>query len=74
MKDNPSNRNKRLAFMISGIMDALIGAFILLIGFGLLRIDVTKYRLESWQVILLGAVMFILGVGTFAYNLSRLEE
>jgi hypothetical protein len=74
MKDNPSNRNKRLVFMISGITDALIGAFILLIGFGLLPVDVTNYGLQNWHVNLLGAVMFILGVGIFAYNFSRLEE
>jgi hypothetical protein len=72
--NNPSNRTKRLAFMISGIADALIGALLLLIGFGLLSIEVTKYGFENWHAILLGAVMFILGVGMFAYNLSRLEE
>lgn len=74
MEENPSHRNKRLVFMISGIADALIGALLLLIGFGLLPVDVTKYGLESWHVILTGTVMFIIGVGTFAYNLSRLEE
>jgi len=72
--NNLSNRNKRIAFMVSGITDAVIGAVLLLIGFGLLPVEVTKYGFENWQVNLLGAVMFILGVGTFAYNLSRLEE
>ena len=74
MQDNPSNRNKRLVFMISGITDALIGGLLLLIGFGLLPVDVTNYGLQNWHVNLLGAVMFILGVGIFAYNFSRLEE
>jgi hypothetical protein len=74
MKDNPSNRNKRLVFMISGITDALIGAFLLLIGFGVLPMEVTKYGFENWHATLLGAVMFIVGVGIFAYNFSRLEE
>ena len=60
--------------MISGITDALIAALLLLIGFGLLPFEVTKYGFENWHAILLGAVMFILGVGTFAYNLARLEE
>ena len=72
--NSPSNRNKHLAFMISGITDALIGAVLLLIGFGLLPVEVTKYRFENWHANLLGAVLFILGIGTFAYNLSRLEE
>jgi hypothetical protein len=60
--------------MISGITDALIGAVLLLFGLGFLPFEVTKYGFENWQVNLLGAVMFILGIGTFAYNLSRLEE
>jgi membrane-bound ClpP family serine protease len=71
---NPSNRNKRLAFMISGITDAVIGAILLLIGFGLLPVELTKYGLENWHVNLLGAIMFIIGVGTFAYNFSRWQE
>ena len=72
--EQPPNRTRRIAFMISGAIDALIGAVLLLIGFGLLPIDVTNYGFASWHVNLLGAVMFILGAGTFAYNLSRLEE
>ena len=72
--NSPSDRNKRLAFILSGITDAVIGAILLLIGFGLLPVDVTKYGLENWHVNLLGAVVFILGVGTFAYHLSRLQE
>ena len=68
------NRARRIAFMISGAVDALIGAILLAIGFGFLPIDAARYGFENWHVNLLGAVMFILGAGTFAYNLSRLEE
>ena len=60
--------------MLSGAIDALIGAFLLLVGLELLPIDVTNYGFANWHVNLLGAVMFILGAGMFAYNLSRLEE
>jgi sulfite exporter TauE/SafE len=60
--------------MLSGGIDALIGGILLLIGFGLLPIDVAQYGVQNWHVILFGAMMFILGVVTFAYNLSRLEE
>ena len=70
---NP-NRTRRIAYMISGAVDALIGAVLLLIGFGLLPVDTTNYGFANWHVNLLGALMFILGAGTFAYNLSRLEE
>lgn len=60
--------------MISGITDAAIGTILLLIGFGWLPVELTKYGLENWHVNLLGALMFIIGVGTFAYNLSRWQE
>ena len=60
--------------MLSGAIDALIGAILLLIGFGLIPLDVTQYGVQAWHVNLLGAVMFLLGAGTFIYNLSRLEE
>lgn len=72
--NSSSNRTRRLVFMISGITDAVIGAILLLIGFGLLPIEVTKYGFQNWHVNLLGTLMFILGIGTFAYNLSRINE
>jgi len=72
--NDPSNRNKRLAFMLSGITDAVIGAILLLIGLGLLPVELTKYGLQNWHANVLGAIMFIIGVGTFAYHLSRWQE
>ena len=70
----PPNRARRIAFMLSGGIDALIGAVLLLIGFGFLPIDVTQYGVQNWHVNLLGGVMFLLGAGTFAYNFSRIDE
>jgi ABC-type branched-subunit amino acid transport system permease subunit len=72
--NNLPNRNKRLAFILSGITDALIGAAIILIGFGVLPIDVTDYGFENWHAMALGGVMLFIGVVTLAYNLSRLNE
>jgi|RhiMetdeSRZDD1v2_1073273.scaffolds.fasta_scaffold730881_2 hypothetical protein len=72
--DNPPNRTRRIAFILSGGIDALIGGILLLIGFGFLPVDVTQYGVENWQVNLLGAIMLLLGAGTFAYNISRLDE
>jgi len=74
MKDNPSHRNKRLVFMISGITDALIGAVLLLIGVGLLPIDITDYGIPRWPVVLAGAFMFIIGAWMAAHHYSRLDE
>ena len=72
--NNSLNKTRRMAFMISGGIDTLIGAIFLLIGFNLLPIEVTKYGLEKWLAILVGGIFFIVGAGVLAYNLSRLEE
>jgi len=72
--NNPANKTKRMAFIISGATDALIGAVLLLIGLELLPIRVTEYGFENWHALLLGGILFIMGVGFVAYNLSRLEE
>jgi len=74
MNNIPPNKTRRLALIFSGSMDALLGAFLLLTGFGLLPIDITQYGFENWHAILLGGVFFIMGIGFVAYNLSRLEE
>jgi branched-subunit amino acid ABC-type transport system permease component len=74
MNPNPSNRTKRVALIISGVTDALIGTVVLLIGFGLLPIDVADYGLPAWLVILVGGFMFIMGAWVAAYNYSRLDE
>lgn len=60
--------------MLSGAIDALIGGILLLIGFGVLPVDVTQYGVQNWHINLLGGVMFLLGAITFAYNFSRLDE
>jgi hypothetical protein len=60
--------------MLSGLIDAVLGGVLLLIGFGVLPVDVTEYGVANWHVNLLGGVMFLLGAVMFAYNLSRLEE
>ena len=60
--------------MLSGGIDALLGGILLLIGLGILPVNVTQYGVKSWHVMLVGIVMFLFGAGTFAYNLFRLEE
>ena len=72
--NNPLKKNTRMALMVSGGMDALLGSFLLLIGFNLLPIDITEFGFENWHAMLVGGILFILGVSVIAYNLSRLEE
>jgi hypothetical protein len=73
MNQSP-NRTRRLAFVISGATDALIGGILLLIGFGFLPLDVREYGLQNWHAVLLGGVLFVIGMGFVAYNLSRWHE
>jgi ABC-type branched-subunit amino acid transport system permease subunit len=74
MNNMSPNKTRRLAFIISGATDALIGAILLLMGFGLLPLEVTDYGFENWHALLLGGALFIIGIWVVAYNLSRLEE
>ena len=68
------NKAKRIAFVLSGSTDALIGGLLLLIGFGFLPIDVGDYGFQNWHAILLGVILFVTGAGFVAYNLSRWDE
>ena len=68
------NKTKRIAFVISGATDALIGGILLLIGLGLLPVDVADYGFQNWHAILLGVILFVTGMGFVVYNLSRWDE
>lgn len=70
----PPNKTRRLAFVISGATDALIGGILLLIGFGFLPLDVADYGFQNWHAILLGGILFATGMGFVVYNLSRWDE
>lgn len=70
----PPNKTRRLAFVISGATDALIGGILLLIGLGLLPVDVTEYGFQNWHAMLLGVILFATGMGFVVYNLSRWDE
>jgi len=75
MNENPyTNRRKRLTLIVSGAIDILFGAAILLVDFGFFPIDLAKYGLPSWMVILVGGIMFTIGVWMVIYNYSRLDE
>jgi ABC-type branched-subunit amino acid transport system permease subunit len=72
--NQPPNKTRRLAFVISGATDALIGGILLLFGFGFLPVEVTDYGFQSWHAILLGGILFVTGILFVAYNLSRWDE
>ena len=66
-----NNKNRRLAFLISGATDALIGTAFLLVGLGILPV---KIGAPPFIMILIGGTMFIAGIGVAIYNLSRWDE
>ena len=74
MNNNTPNRVRRIAFMLSGMIDALIGGVLLLLGFGFLPVDVTAYGFQNWHAILLGGILFATGMGFVVYNASRWDE
>jgi len=67
-------KTRRLAFILSGGTDALIGGLLLLIGVGFLPVDVADYGFQNWHAILLGGILFTTGMGFVVYNLSRWDE
>ena len=73
MKQSPA-KARRLVFLLSGATDTLIGSILLLLGFGMLPLDVTEYGFQNWHAVLLGAILFITGAWFVIYNLSRWEE
>lgn len=74
MDNKPLNKTTRMALMISGGIDTLLGSMVLLIGLNLLPVDITEYGFESWHALVVGGILFVIGVGVIAYNLSHLEE
>ena len=73
-KNNDPQRSRRLAMIISGATDAVLGAAIVLIGLGFFPIDIAEYGFPQWAVLLVGGVMFTLGAWLATHNYSRLDE
>ncbi|HCB02354.1 MAG TPA: hypothetical protein DEP19_08230 [Anaerolineae bacterium] len=67
--DNQST--KRTVFMISGGLDALLGAIALLIYFDVLPIDLDIPR---WIIGVIGGILFFSGVAVFTYFLTRTDS
>jgi ABC-type branched-subunit amino acid transport system permease subunit len=66
------NQNmKRIVFMISGAIDALLGAVALLIYFNVIPVDLGVPR---WVIGVLGGVLFFSGVAVFTYFFTRSEN
>jgi hypothetical protein len=74
MNNNPLNKTTRMALLFSGVIDALLGSILLLIGFHWLPVNLAEFGFEDWHAILVGGILFFIGAVVVAYNFSRLEE
>ena len=64
----------RLVFISVGALNALLGAAILLIYFGLLPIDVPYLGILNWVIGILGTTWFLSGVGVVAFAAVRVSK
>jgi hypothetical protein len=64
----------RLIFMSVGALNALFGAAIILIYFGLLPIELLYLAIPNWVIGTLGATWFLSGVGVVAFATLRVNK
>jgi hypothetical protein len=69
-----SQRNRRLVFVISGVMDVIVGAGIVMAGLGLLPVNAGEYGLPIGLVLVIGGVMLVSGMAIAIYHFTRLGE
>jgi hypothetical protein len=69
---NPQ-QNRRMIFIIVGIVDAVLSGALLLIYFGLLPIDISEWGIPRWVVGIIGGVWFLSAIGLVAYQLTRTD-
>lgn len=74
MNGNNPQRNRRIVLIISGAVDAVIGAVILLIGFGFFPIDLADDGIPPVVLLVIGGFMLIMGAWMAIHNYSRLDE
>jgi hypothetical protein len=72
--DKNAARTRRLAFLLSGLMDCILGAVLILVRLNLLSINLSQLGIPLSWVGLIGAVMAASGVIVVVYQLTRLME
>jgi len=69
---NPQ-QDKRMIFIIVGMVDAILSGVVLLLYFGLLPIDISEWGIPRWVIGVIGAVWFLSAIGFLAYQLTKTE-
>ena len=62
---------KRIVFMISGAIDALLGGVALLIYFGVISVDLD---IPNILIGIIGGILFFSGVAMFTYFFTRTDS
>jgi len=70
---NPE-RTRRLIFVISGVTDTIIGAVLVMMGLGLLPVNLGEYGLPTWALLEIGGAMLVSGMAIAIYHFTRLGE
>jgi len=72
MKMN-SQPNKRTLLIIVSAVDALLSGFILLIYFGLVPIDMSKWGVQPWFIGLVSGLWFATALIVLVYQLTKTD-
>ena len=67
---NPAN-TRRVALLVSGLIDCTLGAILLLAWTGLLPLDLSGLGISRSVAGLIGAVLFFPGLALLTYQLTR---
>ena len=69
---NPQ-QNKRMIFILVGLVDAVLSGAILLIYFGILPIDISEWGIPRWIIGTIGGVWFLGATGLVFHQLTRTD-
>jgi hypothetical protein len=67
----PSSRVRGLALLVSGVIDLLLGAALVLAGAGVLPLDLAGLGISRRLAGMLGITLFIAGAAMTAWQVSR---
>jgi hypothetical protein len=75
MDDNQTpEQTLHLIFMSVGALNALLGAAIMMVYFGLLPNNIPDFNIPYWVIGILGITWFLSGVGVVAFSARRVNK
>jgi hypothetical protein len=68
-----SQPNKRQIILLVSAVDAILGAIVLLIYFGLFPVDISSWGISRWVVGAVGGIWFLSAIAVLAYQLTKTD-